>query len=330
MKIIAFEEHMIEKELTGVSRHAILGLAPYYADSLGKDLPYFPDFEVYADLGEKRIADMDRNGITMQVLSCPAETGLLAPEVSVPLTMRVNDTLSAAVKAHPDRFLAFATLPWTDPKMAALELKRAVTQLGLSGALLAGRPDTGPLFLDNPQYEPILAMAEKLEVPIYIHPGTPYPAVQETYYGGLQPEITARVSLFGWGWHNEAGIQVLRMILAGVFEKFPKLQIISGHWGEFVPYYLARLDQALPQKCTGLSRSITETYAGHIFVTPSGIFTDAHIHFIRETIGIERILFSVDFPLVPNENARSFLEKADISPREREMIAFLNARQLIH
>ena len=94
MKIITFEEHIVEKELTGASRQAILDIAPYYADSLGKDLPYYPDFEVYADLGEKRIADMDRNGIDMQVLSCPAETGLLVPEISISLTKKVNDKLS--------------------------------------------------------------------------------------------------------------------------------------------------------------------------------------------------------------------------------------------
>ena len=282
MKIITFEEHIIEKGLTGASRQAILNIAPYYADSLGSDLPYFPDFEVYADLGEKRLEDMDRNGIDMQVLSCPAESGLLPPETAIPLIKHVNDKLAAAKDAHPDRFRAFAALPWTDPQAAAEELTRCVCDLGMSGALLAGRPDPGALFLDDDRYLPILAAAERLNVPIYIHPGTPHPAVQETYYARLEPEITARISLFGWGWHNEAGIQVLRMILAGTFDRFPKLQIISGHWGEFVPYYLARLDQALPQKCTHLSRSITQTYADQVYVTPSGIFTDAHIHFIRE------------------------------------------------
>ena len=328
MKIITFEEHIIEKELTGASRQAILDIAPYYAYSLGRTLPYFPDFAVYADLGEKRIADMDRNGIDVQVLSCPAETGLLPPETAIPLTRAVNDRMAAATRAHPDRFMAFAVLPWADPQAAADELARCVLELGMAGALLAGRPDPGAIFLDDPRYMPILAVAERLGVPIYIHPGTPHPAVQDAYYARLETELSARLSLFGWGWHNEAGIQVLRMTLSGVFERFPKLQIISGHWGEFVPYYLARLDQALPRACTHLSTTITEAYARHVYVTPSGIFTEAHVRFIRDTIGIDRILFSVDFPLVPNDGARDWLTGMDITEKEKELIAHGNAEAL--
>jgi len=330
MKIITFEEHIVEKGLTGASREAILNIAPYYANSLGKDLPYFPDFEIYANLGEKRIADMDKNGIDMQVLSCPAELGLLeGNEETMKLAQTVNDKLSEAKKNYPERFLAFAVLPWTAPEMAAKELERAVKELGMNGVLLGGRPDPGAKFLDDPSFDPILSKAEELEVPIYIHPGTPHPLVQDTYYERMEPEITARISLFGWGWHNEAGIQVMRMILNGCFEKHPKLQVISGHWGEFVPYYLFRMDQALPQKCTGLSKTITQTYREHVYVTPSGIFDYPLLRFAIDMLGAERILYSVDFPLVPNEGAREFLENAPISEEEKERIGWKNAVGLL-
>ena len=329
MKIITWEEHIVDKDLTGASRDAILEISPYYANSLNPDLPYWPDFKVYADTAELRLADMDENGIDMQVLSCPAESGLLDGKVALPLAQAANEVLAKAVRAHPNRFRALATLPWQDPEASASELARAVKQLGMSGAMLAGRPARGAVFLDDARFEPVLAAAEELGVPIYVHPGTPHPDVQATYYARLDPVVEARVSVFGWGWHNEAGIQVLRMMLSGAFDRHPKLQIISGHWGEFVPYYLARLDQALPQECTGLSRTLTQTYAEQVYVTPSGIFTDEHIHFIRETIGVERILFSVDFPLVPNEGARAFLEGADVTPAERELIAHGNSERLL-
>ena len=156
-----------------------------------------------------------------------------------------------------------------------------------------------------------------------------YPDVQKVYYDRLEQELSARLSVFAWGWHNEAGIQVLRMILSGCFERHPKLQIISGHWGEFVPYYLARLDQALPQKCTRLSRSITQTYKEHIYVTPSGIFDYPSLRFVIDTVGADRILHSVDFPLVTNDGARAFLEDAPISDAQKQMIAWDNAAKLL-
>src|SRR6185369_16623018 len=121
------------------------------------------------------------------------------------------------------RFSGFATLPWQAPDAAARELERAVKELGLKGAMINGRP--GTTFLDNSYYEPVLAAFDSLKVPLYIHPGITLPAVQEPYYGGFERELSARLSMFAWGWHNEAGIQVVRMLLAGVFDRHPGLQV---------------------------------------------------------------------------------------------------------
>jgi len=119
------------------------------------------------------------------------------------------------------------------------------------------------------------------------------------------------------------------MILSGSFERFPKLQVISGHWGEFVPFFLFRLDQALPRDVTGLSKSITETYREHVYVSPSGIFDMPQLSFAMDMLGAERILYSVDFPLIGNEGAREFLENAPISDADKEKIAYRNAAELL-
>lgn len=166
--------------------------------------------------------------------------------------------MAQAVKQYPNRFEAFAVLPWSEPEAATRELERAVKKLGFKGALLSGRPSAGDAFLDDPQYTPVLEMAAGLNVPIYLHPGTPIHEVQKLYYGGLGETVSARLSLFGWGWHAESGVQLIRMILGGVFEKFPKLQVISGHWGEMVPFYLSRLGlcRGRSQGCRARSQTI--------------------------------------------------------------------------
>lgn len=329
MRIITTEEHIVGTPLDEVVQKKVLERYPYYRYSLGKDLPYYPDFDLYKDRGEKRIADMDKHGIEMQVLSCPAQSQLLSPSEAIPLVQEVNDLLAEAVRRYPSRFAAFAALPWSDPHAAADELKRAVLDLGLKGALLGGRPSFDAEFLDDEKFDPILKAAAELNVPIYTHPGCPHPDVQKVYYDRLGEEVSARLSLFGWGWHNEPGVQLVRMILSGVFERYPDLQIIAGHWGEMVPFYLSRLDQALPEKATGLSRTITDTFAQNISVTPSGIFDYPQLQFCMAVLGSERIIHSVDFPLVENDDACAFIEDAPISSADKEKIAHGNAERLL-
>ena len=145
----------------------------------------------------------------------------------------------------------------------------------------------------------------KLRVPIYMHPGYPLPKVQQPYHGGFDKEVTARLSLFGLGWHNEAGIDLLRVLLSKKFDQFPNLQVISCHWGEMVPFHLQRLDDTMPEEVTGLSRSITETFKQHVYVTPSGMLNLPHFQFIHTVLGVDRILYSVDYPYLMVAGARS-------------------------
>ena len=342
MKIICLEEHAIDPALAKATREAQFTDAPYMTDleSSVKDDPNVSDksrphlvpvkvtMERGIDMDKGRLTEMDQHGIDMQILSYSNVPQLAPVAEGVSLTRTANDRLAQTVRSHPTRFAAFAALPWQDPQAAAMELERAVTQLGMVGTLLIGRP--GQTFLDDPRYEPVLAKLNELRVPLYVHPGAPLPQVQQPYYGGFAKEITARLSLFGWGWHNEAGIHVIRLILAGVFDRYPNLQVISGHWGEMVPFYLQRMDDSLPQEATGLSRTITDTYKQHVYVTPSGMLNLLHFEFIYKVLGPDRLLYAVDYPYLTLTGARPFLENLSIPQADKEKFAHGNAEALFH
>ncbi len=341
MKIICLEEHTTDEGISKVTRPVMGAEAGYMAD-VGSRLKIEPGADevnrphlvsgktamaLAGDLGAGRIAAMDEAGIAMQVISYSDSTQLAPVEQALDLAWAANDRLAEAVRAHSTRFAGFATLPWQVPEAAATELERTVKELGFVGALLIGRP--GQSFLDDARYEPVLAKLDELEVPLYVHPGFPLPQVQQPYYGGFDAEVTARLSLFAWGWHNEAGVHVIRMILAGVFDRFAKLRVISGHWGEMVPFYLQRLDDTLPREATGLSRTITQTYKDQVYVTPSGMLYLPHFEFIYRVLGADRILYSVDYPYLTMAGAREFLEQVPVSPEEREKMAHANAESLL-
>ena len=341
MKMICLEEHAVDGAITKAAQPRLAAEASYMADwgsrvhdrgvVVGEARPALQSMAtaipLAADLGAGRIAEMDAHGIDMQIISYSSPLQLAPADQAVDLARAANDRLAEAVRLHPTRFGGFAALPWQDPEAAARELERAVTSLALRGTLLVGRP--GDTFLDDERYAPVLAKLDELRVPIYVHPGAPLPAVRDRYYAGFDDEVSARLSLFGWGWHHEAGIQVVRMMLAGVFERHPGLQVISGHWGEMVPFYLQRLDDTIPQEATRLSRSISETYRSHVYVTPSGMLNVPHFEFIHKVMGVDRILYSVDYPYLSNTGARRFLEDAPFSREDREKIAHTNTEGLL-
>lgn len=326
MKIITIEEHIPLKTLGKAlalhsSKDAIRTLA-----ASSPELPYYPDAELYGNI-QKRLENMDRHGITKQILSAPVCTQLL-PKKEASIVAYANDELAEIVRKYPDRFGAFAVLPWKNTAASVKELDRAITKLGFQGVVLAGRASGKDAFLDDKSFWQILEAAESLNAPIYIHPAAPMASVQKCYYDGLGDRLSARLSLYGWGWHNETGIQVLRLILSGVFERFPKLQVIAGHWGEMVPFFLSRLDQALLQSVTRLERTITETFRENVYVTPSGIFDYPQLKFCIDVLGADRIIHSVDYPFILNDGALPFIENAPIAQNEKELIAYKNAERL--
>jgi uncharacterized protein len=340
MKIICVEEHAVDPGLAQASAATILSEAPYMrlcctpnAASRPRDPQYptllsFDDANALGvDLGEARIKTMDEHRVDMQVVSIGNPAQLAPRDEAVALTQAANTRLAQAIDASNGRLSGFAALPWQDPAAAADELSRAVGELGLKGALILGRP--GATFLDDPIYAPVLRRLNELKMPLYVHPFYPLPQVQESYYARLSPEIEAQLSLVGWGWHHEAGLQVLRLVLSGAFETFPDLRIISGHWGEMVPFFLNRLDDMMPERVTGLSRSITDSYRANVWVTPSGLFERPQFDFIHTVLGADRIIWATDYPYLTLDGTRGFLEGLPISEEDRHKIAHGNAEAIL-
>ena len=323
MKIIALEEHF---QIAAV-KQAVAKLLPGF-DTVALLPPYAPPDALVEDLGAERLRRMDTMGVDVQALSWPSSGIQLIPAAeSVALARDVNDHLASAIQAHPDRFVGFAALPTPDPEAAACELERAVQRLGFKGAMIGGR--TNDHFLDDPQFHPLLEAAEALDVPIYLHPAMPSMAVQNAYYAGFDADVSAAFATFGWGWHLETGVHALRMILAGVFDRYPRLQLILGHWGEMVPFFLARTDEALSTVAKHLGRRVSEYFVEQVYVTPSGMFTLPPFLLALQIMGADRVMYSVDDPYVATDQARAFLENAPISPADREKIAHGNAEQAL-
>lgn len=341
LKIICLEEHYGFRPLTAAVQPAVSRRASYltgyntrWRDDPGVSgtLPALRTIKDAVEMTyspvERRIADMDAAGIEMHVLSFTDMIQLAAADQAADLAQATNDHLAAAVAAYPDRFAGFVALPWQDVDAALRELERVGNAPGMVGCMLAGSAGEDVL-VDDARYERILARLAELHLPLYIHPGPPFSAVQKHYYSGFNEDVTARFSTIGWGWHSEAAIQVLRLILSGTLDRYPKLQLISGHWGEMAPFYLQRMDDMMPPGATGLSRTVSQTYRDQVFITASGMLSMPHFTFCREVLGFERIMFAIDYPPLSMNGARSWLEKLPVSKEERAAIAHGNAEKLL-
>ena len=323
MRLIAIEEHILPTDVRDAWAAAPPPHDPVSAVADGGE-----NGARLADLGEGRLALMDEQGVDVQVLSLTTP-GLhnLEPAAVVEMARRVNDLIAETCARRPDRFQGFAALPTPDPQAAPRELERAVRELGLKGALLCGR--TRGRHLDHPDLRPLLAQAAELGVPVFIHPQTPLPAVRDAIYSGLSEKADLALAAFGLGWHYEAGLQWIRLAAAGVFDELPKLQIILGHWGEVVLFYLERTS-AVFDRALELRRPLIDYARRNLFVTGSGMWSDAYLQRCLEIVGPERLLFSTDFPYQyrPGGDARRFLEGASLDPVHREALAHGNWERL--
>lgn len=323
MKIIALEEHLNTPDVLSAWQALPPDLqdmanAPVNRGDIGRRL---------AEIGPERFAAMDETGVDVQVISLTSP-GLhnLPPDQATALQRATNDRIAEAVAANPDRLQGFATLATPAPAAAAAELERAVTKLGLNGAMIFGRTQTRNL--DHPDNWPIFEAASALAAPLYLHPQSPAKPVREAYYSGLNDLTDWVFARPGIGWHYETGVQLLRLILAGVFDRFPDLKIIVGHWGEAVLFYLDRIDvlahaAKLPQRPSDYVRN-------NVLITPSGIFSQRYLRWAIEVVGIGHIMMSVDYPYqTPAQNgARRFLEESDLNQSDREKIASGNWQRL--
>lgn len=321
MKLIAVEEHLLTPEVRAAWTDPTAAPDPasaFDAGEIGQRLE---------DLGEERLRLMDEAGVDVQVLSLTTP-GLhnLAPDRSVDLARRVNDRIAEATTRHPGRFQGLAALPTSAPDEAPRELERVVRDLGLKGAMLCGR--TRERNLDHPDFGPLLERAAALGVPLFIHPQVPQRAVCEALYAGISPQVDLALSAYGLGWHYEAGVQFVRLVAAGVFDRLPDLQIILGHWGEVVLFYIERL--AVLDRVAGLRRSLAEVARENLSITGSGMFSEAYLRRCLEIVGPDRLLFSTDYPYQyrPGREARRFLDRVSFDEGDRAKFAHGNWERL--
>ncbi len=321
MKLIGIEEHFLTDEIHRAwNAIGLEAVDPSMAFHSGT-------FEVrLLDLAEDRLALMDETGLDVQVLSLTTPMlHDLGPE-SLDLARRTNDALAAAVARHPTRFQALATLPVAMPEEAALELERCIRVLGFKGTMLCGR--VGTRNLDHPTLSPIFESAEALGAPILLHPRAPDAAVRAAYYSGFAPEVDAAFSTYGLGWHYDAGVQFLRLVLAGTFDRMLGLQVILGHWGELVLFYAERL--AAMDRVSGLAHPIATYLRQNLYVTASGMFSPTYLRRSIEIVGRDRILFSTDYPYQYRlgGDARRFLEQAPLTEDDKRKFAHGNWERL--
>ena len=327
MRIVALEEHFT---VPGV----VAGIDPAAVRRRGFPGPDFVWSQTtkrgeLADLGAARLADMDASGITTQVLSVAGPgADLVSGLPGIQMARDYNNALAKACAEHPTRYRGFAHLPMLSPEAGADELERCVKDLGFHGVLVNGA--TEGRFLDDPMFEPILARAEALDLPIYIHPGIPVEAVRNAYFDGLPGNFSFTMALAAWGWHAETAIHTLRLVLSGALDRHPRLKIVIGHLGEALPFMLDRIDETTAMEAKArLNRSVKKTITDQVWLTTSGFFTLAPFMAALVTFGVDRIMFSVDYPFASNARARAFLDALPVSPADRLKIAHGNADGLL-
>ena len=325
MRIIGLEEHFTTPEIA----QALQNLPPDQRDDSQMMSQSETIHSRLMDLGDERLRQMDDIGLERMVISVTAPaTQILPPAEAVPLARQANDRLAAAVKAHPDRFSGFATLPTSDPAASVQELERCIQDLGFLGAMINGR--SGDKYLDHPDYRPLLQKAADLGYPIYIHPQIAPRAVRALYYDGFSEKVNVGFASAGLGWHLEAGITGLRLILAGVFDEIPSLQIILGHWGETITFYLERIDK-LSMFAENLKRPVADYFRHNFYVTGSGIYHTPYLLECIRVLGVDRVMYSSDYPFEYGGGGigRKFLEEAPISYDDKLKIAHVNADRLL-
>jgi predicted TIM-barrel fold metal-dependent hydrolase len=313
MKIIALEEHYWDKEVAG------------HFKERGPEMRIPALQERLYDLGALRLKEMDEAGIDLQILShgAPA-TQRVDAETAVPLARGANDRLHEVVQKNRGRFEGFAVLPTANPKAAADELERAVTRLGFKGAMIHGL--TNDLFIDDKRFWPIFERAQALDVPIYLHPSLPMPAVMNAYYDDYAKDFPM-VARAAWGYTVETATLAIRLALSGVFDAYPRLKIILGHLGETLPFLVWRVDHALARP-GAKTLSFRDIFCSHFYVTTSGNFSNPALLCCVMEMGIDRVLFAVDWPFVSNKPAVAWIDTVPLCDEDKVKIASGNARRL--
>jgi predicted TIM-barrel fold metal-dependent hydrolase len=322
-RVIAIEEHWLTEGIDAALRAQPPGARDESIawNDRGDILPRLFDLE------EQRIAAMDAAGIDLQIVSIapPGTNGLPAAE-AIALSREANDRATAAVQRHPTRLRAMTTLPMADPDAALAELERTAGGDAHVGVMAYGRCGDRPL--DDPAFDAVLGAAARLGRPVFIHPQIPPGAVREASYASLDPVLGLSLATFGWGWHMEAGLAALRLIVRGTFDRHPDLQIVLGHWGEMLLFALDRAD-SLSNVATGLQRRVAEYVATNVHIATSGMFYERLLRHALDFTSIDRLLLSGDYPFhrLGARDIAAFLEALP-DREDREKLAYANAASL--
>jgi predicted TIM-barrel fold metal-dependent hydrolase len=276
------------------------------------------------DLEAQRLADMDRNGVEVQLLSLTAPgVQMFDAETATSLAIVANDRLAGIVGRYPSRYAALASFAPQDPGRAVKEMERAIQKLKFNGFIVNSH--TNNEYLDQPRYWPILAAAEALDAPLYIHPRAPSD-------GMAAPFRDYRLEGAAWGYGIETGTHAVRLMLSGVLDRFPKLKIVIGHMGEALPFWMWRLDfMAAPgARAAGRTNQLkpSEYFQRNFAITTSGVEDPLALRYCIDKVGADNVMWAIDYPYQPTAPAVAFIESAPISEAHREKIAYKNAERI--
>jgi uncharacterized protein len=268
---------------------------------------------------------MDAMGVDLQILSlAPPGTHGLPARDAVALSRDANDRASEAVARHPTRLRAMTTLPMSDPEAAVAELERTAGVPAHVGIMSYGRSGDRPL--DDPAHDELLAAAARLHRPIFIHPQMPPNPVREASYSGFDPMVDLALATFGWGWHVEAGLAALRLIVSGALDRHPDLQVVLGHWGELLLFWLDRADGL--SRVARLDRRVAEYFETNVHITTSGMLSPRLLRHALDFTSVDRILFSVDYPFQRTDAAGIAAFLQTLPEHEQHKVAHANAEAL--
>lgn len=326
MRIVAIEEHFTVPHLVKRIDPDVIRRRGFRPRRLPPNGPN--PMELAPEIGPQRIAAMDAAGITVQVLSNTGPGPDLVPGADgIAMAREMNDHLAAAIAKYPDRFAGFAVLPMLSPEACAAELTRCVKELGFVGVNINGT--TEGRFLDHPSYDAILAAAEALDVPLYLHPHLAPEPVRAAYYSDIEPGAARVLEAAGWGWHQETALHVLRLVLSGALDRHPRLRLVIGHMGEMLPMMMARADDVFALDIAHLQRPVSRAILDQVWITTSGIFTEPPFLAALLTFGIDRIMYSVDYPYASNMKGRAFLDRISLAPADMAKLVHANADALL-
>ncbi|MDB9822233.1 amidohydrolase family protein [Deltaproteobacteria bacterium] len=327
MKKIAVEEHFTTEKIL-----SHLGSRVKSGARFNMPISYEVNAHTPALIGDKRLKDMDEAGIDMQVISPVCfQDGLVDPSEATALAKLTNDELYEIIQKYPKRFAGFAGLACQDPDAAAKELERAVKELGLKGAMIYSHIQGE--YLDAKKFWVIFETAERLGVPIYLHPKEPSPDMIKPY--STYPALAGKI----WGYAAEAGLHAMRLIFSGLFDKYPDLKIILGHGGEGLPALMWRMGMdsdssggsQLPGQPgqSGIKKQPGNYVKDNFYVTTSGMFWVPVLQFLHSAMGPDRVLFAVDYPAESNILAVKAIESMSISDEDKGNIFHLNTEKLL-